>query len=114
MQSTVLWSLNHDLTTSLRLSYVPNLPKTNPHLHRRKNSVRVHPCAHPLYIKALNTLYIHVLDVGCNLWGFGGPTNRQNNNKTRQKRILASKTPTSRGILALGWTHMPIHSISRC
>ena len=113
MQSTGLWSLNHDLTTSLGLTYVPNLPKINPHLHRR-NSVRVHPCAHPLYIKALNTLYIHVLDVGCNLRGFGGPTIRQNNKKTRQKRILASKTPTSRGILALGWTHMPIHSISRC
>ena len=113
MQSTGLWSLNHDLTTSLRLSYVPNLPKINPHLHRR-NSVRVHPCAHPLYIKALNTLYNYGLDVGCNLRGFGGPTNRQSNKKTRQKRILASKTPTSRGILALGWTHMPIHSISRC
>ncbi len=54
------------------------------------------------------------MDVGCNLLGFGGRTNRQNNKKTRQKLILASKTPTSRGILALGWTHMPIHSISRC
>ncbi len=54
------------------------------------------------------------MDVGCSLWGFGGLTKRQNNKKSRKKRILASKTPTSRGILALGWTHMPIHSISRC
>ncbi len=52
MQSTGLWSLNHDLTTSLRLTYVPNLPKIHPPLHRR-NSVRVHSCAHPHYIKVL-------------------------------------------------------------
>ncbi len=52
MQSTGLWSLNHDLTTSLGLSNVPNLPKIHPHLHRR-NSVKVHPCAHPQYIKVL-------------------------------------------------------------
>ena len=31
------------------------------------------------------------MDVGCSLRGFGGPTNRQNNKKTNQKRILASK-----------------------
>ena len=31
------------------------------------------------------------MDVGCRLRGFGGPTNRQNNKKTNQKRILASK-----------------------
>jgi hypothetical protein len=31
------------------------------------------------------------MDVGCSLWGFGGPTIRQNNKKTNQKRILASK-----------------------
>ncbi len=52
MQSTGLWSLTHDLTTSLGLSYVPNLPKIHPHLHRC-NSVRVHPFAHPRYIKVL-------------------------------------------------------------
>ncbi len=52
MQSTGLWSLNHDLTTSLGLSHVPNLPKIHPHLHRR-NSVREHPCAHPQYIQVL-------------------------------------------------------------
>ncbi len=103
MQSMGLWSLNHYLTTSLRLSYVPNLPKINPYLHRR-NIVRVHPCAHPQYIKALNTFYMHGLDVGCNLLGFGGRINRQNKKK-RQKRILASKTPTSRGI---GVDYMPL------
>jgi hypothetical protein len=52
MQSTGLWSLNHDLTTSLGLSHVPNLPKIHPHLHRC-NSVKVHSCAHPQYIKVL-------------------------------------------------------------
>jgi hypothetical protein len=31
------------------------------------------------------------MDVGCSLRGFGGPTNRQNNKKTNQKCILASK-----------------------
>ncbi len=52
MQSMGLWSLNHDLTTSLGLTYVPNFPKIHPHLHRH-NSVRVHSCAHPHYIKVL-------------------------------------------------------------
>ena len=52
MQSMGFWSLNHDLTTSLGLSHVPNFAKIHPHLHRR-NSVRVHPCAHPQYIKVL-------------------------------------------------------------
>jgi hypothetical protein len=51
-KSAGLWSLNHDLTTSLRLSHVPNLPKIHSHLHRC-NSVRVHPCAHPQHIKVL-------------------------------------------------------------
>jgi hypothetical protein len=31
------------------------------------------------------------MDVGCSLQGFGGLTNRQNNKKTNQKRILAIK-----------------------
>ncbi len=31
------------------------------------------------------------MDVGRSLRGFWGPTNRQNNKKTNQKRILASK-----------------------
>ncbi len=52
MQSAGLWSLNHDLTTSLGLSYVPNFAKIHSNLHRR-NSVRVHPFAHPQYIQVL-------------------------------------------------------------
>ena len=52
MQYMGFWSLNHDLTTSLGLSHVPNLPKIHSHLHRC-NSVRVHPCAHPQNIKVL-------------------------------------------------------------
>ena len=41
------------------------------------------------------------MDVGCNLRGFGGPTNRQNNKKTNQKRILASKKNMWENILSL-------------
>ena len=52
MQSTGLWSLNDDLTTSLKLGYIPNFPKIHPHLHMR-NSVRVHLYAHPQHIKVL-------------------------------------------------------------
>ncbi len=52
MQSMGLWRLNHDLTTSLGLSHVPNFAKIHPHLHRCKG-VRLHPCAHPQYIKVL-------------------------------------------------------------
>jgi hypothetical protein len=68
MQSTGLWSLNHDLTTSLGLTYVPNLPKIYPHLHRC-NSVRVHSCAHPHYIKVL----IHFVETwfGCGMESTG-------------------------------------------
>ncbi len=58
MQSTGLWSLNHDLTTSLGLSHVPNFVKIHPYLHRR-NSVRVDPYAHPHYIKAL-THFVYI------------------------------------------------------
>ncbi len=32
------------------------------------------------------------MDVRCSLWGFGGPTNRQNKKKTHQNCMLASKT----------------------
>jgi hypothetical protein len=39
--------------------------------------------------------------VGCSLRGFGGPTNRQNNKKTNQKRILASKKTKMRKNISL-------------
>ncbi len=48
MQSTGIWSLNHDITTSLGLRPTPIFLK----LHRL-NSVRVHPNALPQHIKVL-------------------------------------------------------------
>jgi hypothetical protein len=68
-----VWSLNHDITTSLGLGPTPIIRKSIPDLHRR-NSVRVHPYAHPQHIKVLNTLYTYDMDVGCSLWGFGAST----------------------------------------
>ena len=53
MHFTGVWSLNHDLTTSQRLSHAPNFSKIPPHPYRW-NSVRVPPYAHPQHIKVLN------------------------------------------------------------
>ncbi len=52
MQSVGVWSLSHDITTSIRLSHTPVILKFTTDLHRR-NSVRVHPYAHPQHIKVL-------------------------------------------------------------
>jgi hypothetical protein len=52
MQSTGLWSLNHDITTSFGLGPAPIFLKSTPDQHRR-NSVRVHPYAHSQHIKVL-------------------------------------------------------------
>ena len=52
MQSTGVWSLNHDIATSLGLSPYPNFQKSTPALHRH-NSGRVHPYAHSQHIKVL-------------------------------------------------------------
>ncbi len=70
MQSTGLWSFNHDLTTSLGLSRTPTFPKIHPHL-QRCISIWGHPYAHPQHIKVLNqfTLNIYDMDVGCSLGG---------------------------------------------
>ncbi len=58
MLSTVVWCLNHDITTSFGLSPIPIFLKSTPTLHRR-NSVRAHPSAHPWHIKVLkHFLYI--------------------------------------------------------
>ena len=51
MQFARLWSLNHDLMTSL-VRHALNFPKIHLHLHRW-NNVRVHPCAHTQHIKVL-------------------------------------------------------------
>jgi hypothetical protein len=52
MHSKRVWSLNHDITTSLGLGLSSIFLKTTPALHRR-NSVRVHPYAYPQHIKVL-------------------------------------------------------------
>ena len=73
MQSTGLWSLNHDFKTWLTLrSNTPNFPKIDTHL-QRQISVRVHPHVHPQHTRVLN----HIVYVwyGCGmqfarLWSF--------------------------------------------
>ena len=52
MDSKWDWSLNHDITTSLRLRPTPIFLKSTSDLHRR-NTVRVGPYAHPQHIKVL-------------------------------------------------------------
>ena len=43
-----VWSLNHDITTSLRLHPTPIFLNSTPDLHRHNSvSVRADPCAHP-------------------------------------------------------------------
>ena len=63
MQFARLWSLNHDLTTSLGLRQALNFPKIHPHVHMW-NSVRAHPCAHPQHMKVLK-LFVYMWDVVC-------------------------------------------------
>ena len=46
------WSLNHDITTSIRFRPTPIFQKSTPDLHMH-NSVRVDPYAHPQHIKVL-------------------------------------------------------------
>jgi len=58
MDSKWVWSLNHDITTSLRLCPTPIFLNSTPDLHRR-NSVRAHPYAHPQHIKVLK----HFVDI---------------------------------------------------
>jgi len=53
-----VWSLNHDITTSLGLSHTPIFLKINPD-HHRPTSVRVHTYANPQHIKVIkHSLYI--------------------------------------------------------
>ncbi len=53
-----VWSLSHDITTSLRLHPTPNFIKSTPDLHRH-NRVRAHPYAPPQHTKVLkHFLYI--------------------------------------------------------
>jgi len=48
-------------------------PKTHPHLNTYY-SIRMHPYAHPLHLKLINTLYTSNMDVGCSQWGFSAST----------------------------------------
>ena len=58
MYSKWVWSLNHDITTSLGLGLSSIFLKSTPDLHRRI-TVRVDPYAHPQHIKVLkHCLYI--------------------------------------------------------
>ncbi len=97
MQSTGLWSLDNDLMASVGLSHACNFPKIHPHLHMR-NSVRVHPYAHPQHIKVLKH-FIQDRDVGCNLRGFGASTmTLRHHSDSAIPPIFLKSTPTSRGV----------------
>ncbi len=52
MDSKWVWSLNHDITTSLRLRLTPIFLISTPDLHMH-NSVRADPYAHPQHIKVI-------------------------------------------------------------
>ncbi len=81
----------------------PHFCKSYGHSNRTKcsksGSLRVDPYAYPQPIKVLKQLHTCNMDVGCSLRGFGGLYNSQNSKNAHQKPILASKMPTSRGIL---------------
>ena len=69
MQSMGVWSLDHDITTSLGLSHAPIIQKsTTPDLHRHI-SVRVQPYAHSQHIKVLKH-FIYV-SYGCGMQSMG-------------------------------------------
>jgi hypothetical protein len=52
-QSVWVFSLNHDITTSLGLGLSSIFLKSTPAPALQRNSVRVHPYAHPQHIKVL-------------------------------------------------------------
>ena len=56
MHSKLVWSINHDLTTSLRLNHTLNSLKSNPTWHKSNTCVRVDPYAHVQHIKVLKHL----------------------------------------------------------
>jgi hypothetical protein len=53
MNFTGVWSLDYDITTSLGLGLSSIFLKSTPDLVHRRNSVMVHPYAHPQHIKVL-------------------------------------------------------------
>ena len=68
MQSLGVWSLNHELTTSIGLSHAPIFRKIHPHPYGR-NSVRVHPYAHPQHLKVLQHFFY--IQYGCGMQSMG-------------------------------------------
>ena len=65
MDSKWVWSVNHDITTSLRLHPTLIFLISNPHLYRH-NGVRAHSYAHIHIISGCcHTLYTYIMDVGC-------------------------------------------------
>ena len=64
IQSEACCSLNHDITTSLRLRSTPKKTKSTPHLHRR-NSVRMAPYGHSHLIK-LSRHFVYI-QYGCGM-----------------------------------------------
>jgi hypothetical protein len=62
MNSKWVWSLNHDITTSLELRPTPIFLKSSPDLHRHSR-IRAHTYAHPQHIKVLKH-FIYDIDVG--------------------------------------------------
>ncbi len=82
MQSMGLCNLNHDFTTSLRLSHTPNFPKIYPH-HQRHFSVRVHPNVHPQHIKVLKHIVYTIWMRGAVYRGLEGrPTDKTTRKKS--------------------------------
>jgi hypothetical protein len=48
-----VWSIDHDITTSIGLNHPPIFLKSNPTWHKSNTCVRVDPYAHPQHIKVI-------------------------------------------------------------
>jgi hypothetical protein len=74
MQSMGVCSINHDTTTSYRLSHIPFSLKFTPTPCTRITA-RVYPYAHPQHLKVLKQfVYIQSMDVECIQWGLAAST----------------------------------------
>ena len=68
IQSMEVCSLNHDTTTSYRLSHTPFFLKLPPPAHVL-HGIRVHPYAHPQHLKVLN--HFVYIQYGCGIQSMG-------------------------------------------
>ncbi len=73
MHSKWVWSINHDLTTSLGLSRTPIFLKSYPTWYKG-NSIRADPSAHSQHIKVLKHSGYIDMDVGCTPSGYRAST----------------------------------------